>query len=445
MNSKGSSGYLKLLKSNPDFKHLWYGQVVSELGDWLNSMAIYALILNISGSGMALAAVMMAKLLPMVVVSPLAGVVVDRTSRKRLMIATDVMRFFVVLGFLFVHTGDDLWLLYTLTVMEISLAGFFEPARSAIIPSLVKREDLVTANALSGSTWSVMLSFGAAAGGVLVALFGIKVAFILDAVTFLFSGWFISRIRLVEKKPESEDPAEPRKGGFADLKEGFQYLRSEPLILALSLLKPGMAVVGGLMTLIPLLASQFLKGSAAISLGIGALYSARGIGAALGPVVVRKLFGDSSNVLRNAIACSFFLGAVFYFILSLTVTLWTASLAIGLATLFGSIIWVFSSSLIHLEADKNYLGRVFSTELALLTLVMGISNGMVGFAVDKLKFSPQRVALGIAGMAVVPGILWVAFLIFLRNRFKEGKCVGTYCPVDPSGFNIAPTEPVKSD
>jgi len=74
------------------------------------------------------------------------------------------------------------------------LSGFFEPARSAIIPSLVPKKDLVTANALSGSTWSVMLAFGAALGGVIVYLFGIKVAFILDAGTFILSAWFLSKI-----------------------------------------------------------------------------------------------------------------------------------------------------------------------------------------------------------------------------------------------------------
>ena len=205
MESPRSKGYLHLLKTNRPFRNLWYGQVVSELGDWLNSIAIYSLILQLSGSGMAMAAAMMAKLLPIFFVSPIAGVVIDRTSRKNVMILSDVLRFFIVLCFLFVDDKNDLWLVYTLVVLEISMAGFFEPARSAIIPALIPRPQLVTANALSGSTWSVMLAFGAALGGLVVAFFGIRTAFILDACTFLISAWFISRIPKKLEQVESED------------------------------------------------------------------------------------------------------------------------------------------------------------------------------------------------------------------------------------------------
>ena len=141
----------------------------------------------------------MAKLLPIVLISPIAGVIVDRVSRKKVMIISDLLRCGVVLGFLLVEDQDALWLVYALVIIEISLSGFFEPARSAIIPSLVPKKDLVTANALSGSTWSVMLAFGAALGGVIVHLFGIRTAFILDASTFLLSAWFISRISSQEK------------------------------------------------------------------------------------------------------------------------------------------------------------------------------------------------------------------------------------------------------
>ena len=100
MQSKNTVGYFRLLRQNHEFRNLWCGQVVSELGDWLNSIAIYALILKLSDSGMAMAGAMMAKLLPIVLISPIAGVIVDRVSRKRVMIISDLLRCGVVLGFL---------------------------------------------------------------------------------------------------------------------------------------------------------------------------------------------------------------------------------------------------------------------------------------------------------------------------------------------------------
>jgi len=383
---------------------------------------------------------MMAKLLPIVLVSPIAGVVVDRVSRKNVMIISDLLRCVVVLGFLLVEDQDALWLVYALVIVEISLSGFFEPARSAIIPSLVPKSDLVTANALSGSTWSVMLAFGAALGGGVVYLFGIKIAFILDASTFLLSAWFISKIAPQEK---SEKRDSPKLTG--ELSEAIRYLIAEPMVLVLSLLKAGLAVAGGIMTLIPLMASQLL--SVSPSLGIGILYSARGLGAALGPVLVRRIFGESASVLQWAIASAFFLKALSYIFIAYSHNLWTLSLGVGLATLFGSIIWVFSSALIHLSAPDHYLGRVFSFELALLTLVMGFSNFGVGYAVDGWDMNIKQIALWMGGLVLIPGLLWSGFLVFLRNRLEQGACVGSVCPVDPSGFNpnpIAGDQPAKN-
>ena len=441
MNSQRSTGYIHLLKTNRPFRHLWYGQVVSELGDWLNSIAIYMLVLKLSGTGTAMATVMMAKLLPIFFVSPLAGVLIDRMDRKVIMITSDMLRFVVVLGFLLVDDAGDLWLLYSLAVVEIALAGFFEPARSAIIPSLTPREDLVIANALSGSTWSVMLAVGAALGGVLVSLFGIKTAFVIDAFTFLLSAWFIARIQypkgtLAKEKAERSDAS-----GFKSLVDGMRYLIAQPMILVLALMKSGLAVAGGVMTLIPLYANKMFASASgsAISMAIGAMYSARGLGAALGPILVKKFFGDSTRVLQLSILIGFFLGSLSYFFFALSHSLWSASLSIALATFFGSIIWVFSSALIHLEADGRYLGRVFSTEMALLTLVMGLSNWSTGFAMDTLDLTIHETGMWMAGLFVIPGVLWGGFLIFENSRFKQGECVGSVCPVEPSDSKIPPT------
>jgi MFS family permease len=439
MNSQRSIGYLRLLKTNRPFRNLWYGQVVSELGDWLNSIAIYVLVLKLSGTGTAMASAMMAKLLPIFFVSPLAGVVIDRMDRKTIMITSDVLRFVVVLGFLLVEDAGDLWLLYTLAVVEIALAGFFEPARSAIIPSLTPREDLVTANALSGSTWSVMLAFGAALGGVLVSLFGIKTAFIIDAFTFLLSAWFIARIQCPKEALKKEKAERPDTSGFKTLVDGMRYLISQPMIFVLALMKSGLAVAGGVMTLIPLYANKMFASASAISMAIGAMYSARGLGAALGPILVKKFFGDSTRVLQISILLGFFLGSLSYFLFAQSHSLWSASLSIALATFFGSIIWVFSSALIHLEADSRFLGRVFSTEMALLTLVMGLSNWSAGFAMDTLNLTAHQTGMWMAGLFVIPGVLWGGFLLFVNTRFKQGECVGSVCPVEPSDSKIPPT------
>jgi len=404
-----SIGYFPLLKQNPSFSNLWYGQVISELGNWVNSIALYTLILQLTGSGMAMAAAMMAKLLPMVIISPFAGVVIDRMDRRTVLIASDILRCFTVLCFLIVESREDLWLVYALTLFEVALTGFFEPARSAILPSIVKKNHLVTANAISGATWSIMLTLGAALGGFVVSLFGVRTAFILDALTYLLSAWFIIKIPYPNTK-SGETIKKNNSSGIKGLAEGVRYLISRPIVLALTLLKSGMAIKGGIMTLVPLFANRLWSDPAAVSMAVGIMFSSRGVGSAVGPILIRKWFGESPKVLQGAILSAFFLGSLALLAFSFSKNLWTASLCIGLSGMFGSIVWVFSTALIHLEADKQFLGRIFGIEMALLTLIMGISNGVVGVAVDSLQMNIQSVILWMGGLYMIPGILWIIFL-----------------------------------
>ena len=408
-SNESSIGYFPLLKQNPSFRNLWYGQVVSELGNWVNSIALYALILQLTGSGMAMAAAMMAKLLPMVIISPFAGVVIDRMDRRTVLIASDILRCFTVLCFLIVESREDLWLVYAITLFEVALTGFFEPARSAILPSIVKKNHLVTANAISGATWSIMLTLGAALGGFVVSLFGVKVAFILDALTYLLSAWFIIKISYPNTK--SEEPIKKNNSsGIKGLLEGGRYLISHPIVLALALLKSGMAIKGGIMTLIPLFANRLWSDPAAVSAAVGIMFSSRGIGSAIGPILIRKWLGESPKILQGSILAAFFLGSLALLAFSVSKNLLLTSLCIGLSGMFGSIVWVFSTALIHLEADRQFLGRIFGIEMALLTLIMGISNGVVGVAIDGLQMTIQSVILWMSGLYMIPGILWIIFL-----------------------------------
>ncbi len=361
---------------------------------------------------MALAGVMMAKLLPIVIISPIAGVVIDRYDRKWVMITSDIGRFIIVLGFLTVDGPDDITRVFILTLLATFLAGFFEPARSAIIPSLIPKKDLVGANALSGSTWSVMLAFGAAIGGLIVSIAGIRTAFIIDAFTFLLSAFLL--LRLPENPPVVSEEKKVT-GGWSNLRDGLRYLFSEPVILVLTFLKSGLALAGGIMTLIPLYANQLFSKPEKISLAIGLLYSARGLGAAIGPPLARKFFGDSSASLQACIGASFILGAICYYLFALSSSLWSGSLALGLATFFGSIIWVYSTALIHIEAQNRYLGRIFSIELGLLTLIMGLSNWAVGLGIDRFGISVSTTAIWIAWIVAIPGFIWGGF-IWMRSR-----------------------------
>src|SRR6266404_2752472 len=175
-------GYLELLRVNHDFRRLFVGQLVSQTGDWFNSVALFTLLLRLSGSGEAVGYILIIKLLPSFFVGPLAGVVADRFNRKTIMIVADIVRGFMVLGFLFVHRPEQVWIVYVLAGLEIAVSTFFDPAKSAAIPNIVSREELIPANALSAASWSVTLALGAALGGVVTDAFGRNTAFVIDSI-----------------------------------------------------------------------------------------------------------------------------------------------------------------------------------------------------------------------------------------------------------------------
>src|SRR2546430_4587655 len=189
-----SVGYMDLLRSNRAFRFLWFGQVVSQMGDWFDTIAVYTIALTLTGSTRSVALIMVARFLPSVVMGPLSGVVADRFSRRSIMIASDLVRAVVVLGFLFVRRPDQMWLIYVLTVLQLAFSTFFEPAKTAAIPSIVSPRELVPANAIAAVTWSVMLTLGAAIGGFVTGLFGTNAAFILDSLTFIASAILIGSV-----------------------------------------------------------------------------------------------------------------------------------------------------------------------------------------------------------------------------------------------------------
>src|SRR5918993_5635079 len=171
-DAPGPAGYLELLRTNKDFRQLWLGQVVSQMGDWFDTIALYTIILNLTGSGRDVGLLLVARFLPSFLFGPLSGVLADRFSRRSIMIVSDLLRAVVVLGFILVRRADQLWILYVLTVLQLGLSTFFEPAKTAAIPPVVEDRELVAANAISSVTWSVMLTIGAVIGGVMTSWFG---------------------------------------------------------------------------------------------------------------------------------------------------------------------------------------------------------------------------------------------------------------------------------
>jgi len=191
--------YRQLLRGNADFRRLWTGQVVSEIGDWLNNIAVLALTLELAGAGhegRAIALYAISRHLPLFLFGPVAGVIVDRTDRRRVMILADIARAILALGFLLARSTATLPVIYLVGASLFSISAFFNVAKRAAIPNIVKGADeLLTANSLSSSTTAATIAVGSALGGIVATLTGRNAVFILNAATFLISAEMIRRIR----------------------------------------------------------------------------------------------------------------------------------------------------------------------------------------------------------------------------------------------------------
>src|SRR3954466_6552422 len=177
--------YVRLIRGNRNFRRLWLAQIVSEIGDWFYTLSIYTLLLQLTGHAGSVALALVLQVIPQTLAGPTAGVVNDRLKRKHVMIAADLIRFVVVLAMLLVRSRSTVWLVYPLLLAETTMAAFFEPARSSVIPNITKSTDVLVANTLSSATWSVNLLLGASLGGIVAAFFGRNVVFLLNALSFL--------------------------------------------------------------------------------------------------------------------------------------------------------------------------------------------------------------------------------------------------------------------
>src|ERR1700739_1280436 len=206
VNSISFASYVRLLRENRNFRRLWAAQIVSEIGDCFYTRAIYSLLLQLTGKASSVALALVLQVLPQTFVGPTSGVVNDRIRRKRVMITADLVRVVIVLSMLLVRSRAMVWLVYPLLLLETLMAAFFEPARSSVIPNITKREDVIVANTIGSTTWSLNLVLGATLGGGVGALLGRDAVFVLSALSFLVSALLIAEMHFAEPHAEHSEP-----------------------------------------------------------------------------------------------------------------------------------------------------------------------------------------------------------------------------------------------
>jgi MFS family permease len=401
--------YFGLLRCNVQFRRLWMAQLISELGDWFYSLAIYDLILEKTGSGQAVSWAIIIQLLPWFFMTPLTGFLADRFPRRYLMIVADIVRGLVVLGLLWVRAASDIWIVYALLGAEVVFASLFEPARTALLPNLTKPEELLPANALSSATWSFALTVGAALGGAVTALLGRNVAFVVNSFSFFLSAVLIQRIVVQEAHARAErKPGSEQVGGIENLRQGVMYFRQNPRVMALVLAKTGLGCAGGYLLLLAFLGETVFPVAGHGALAMGLLYAARGAGAGIGPLIGDYLTRGVESRMWKMIGVSFLFMGFSYVAFSRAPNLPLAALAVFCGHMGGSNIWVVSTTLLQINTVDRFRGRVFAVDFGMNMLAAAVSNYIVGLGLDVWKIDPRDLAEGLGLVLFIPAAFWLA-------------------------------------
>jgi predicted MFS family arabinose efflux permease len=416
------SDFVRLLKTNNNYRYTWSGQVVSEIGDHFNNIAVFSLALANTRSGMVVTGVMLARAIPAIMAGPLAGVVLDRLDRKRVMIASDLIRAVVALGFIFAVPRHDTWLLYLLSALLMFASPFFTSGRSAILPTIASKEELHTANSLTQTTQWTTLTVGAFLGGTSVMQFGYEWAFAFNALSFVFSALCISGLRIKggSFKAERRDLTENEVvRPWHEYTEGLRYMRSSPLILGIALLAVGWATGGGAAQILFSLFGElvFRRGPA----GIGYLWAAAGVGLLVGATFAHWLGKRISfEAYKRAVGICYVIHGGSYVLFSQMPYFSLALFFLALSRAAIAVSSVMNTAQLLRHVSNEFRGRVFATVETLSWSMMMLS--MMGAGIASQSWSPRTIGAISGVLSSSTAIFWVWANV--RGRLPEPERMG---------------------
>ncbi len=394
---------VKYVLRSPNFRRLWIGQTISQVGDGLTSLALLIMINQITGSTAALATMMVVIALPQLIFGMLAGVFIDRWDRRRIMIVSDVLRGLLVLGFILVRRPQDVWIFYLLGFLQAAIGTFFDPAKSAMIPTIVERDALLAANSLSQTTRVITSVVGSALAGVLVgAMHGAWGAFTLDAVSFFVSALFISRIVVPKAAAVPQGAVAPRIGlrqVWQQLLEGLRYLFGTRLLVGvLVTLAVTMLGIGAVNVLIVPYLTNTLR---VPTMALGVIDTAQVIGMIIGGASLALLASRLKST--TIIIFGVFLLGLFVELFGLAANIWVALAALFLVGLALAPLQAALATLLQATIPDDKRGRANATMNTVITLASVVSMASAGLLGDWLGV--RQVFYLSGGITLLAGLL----------------------------------------
>jgi len=388
------AGFTQLLRQNSNYRNLWFGQVVSEVGDHFNTIAVFSLVLHNTNSGFAVSGVMLARAIPMLLAGPLAGVALDRLDRRKLMLWSDLFRAAISILFMLAIPAGRTWLVYLLSALLMGASPFFTSGRTSILPAIASKQELHTANTMTQTTQWTTTAIGSFLGGASAAAYGYEAAFFLNALSFLFSAWSVSLLKgeFTVRREHSLNETKVLKP-WKEYVEGLRYIASIPLVFGIMMVGVGWATGGGASQVLFSLFGErvFQRGPA----GIGELWGVAGLGLVVGGLCAHRLMPRLSfAACKRTIAVSYLFHGGCYVVFSLMTSYGWALFFLSMSRAAVAFSAVINMTLLLRHVSDEYRGRVFATLETLVWAVMMFSMTGAGLASDRIDTRWIGVASG---------------------------------------------------
>jgi len=399
------------LVKKPNLRRLLSANFFSGIGDWFNSVAVLSLLLEVTGTAMAVGITLALRTLPHLIFGPIGGILADRFNRKTVMIACDLARAFIALSFLLISSEKDVWIVYAATFLLVMFSSLYNPSRLSILPQIVSREELAAANALDQTIYGTVMAVGSLIGGVFVVMWGNEVAFLFNSFSFLLSGWLLLRLTVPEQADQEEKAApaaeEAASKEAVTYRELVQMILRTPIVLAILLMTAMWPIGGGFFNvLISVYAYQVFDAG---KWGIGLLYGAIGAGFIVGGLIAEFFHKRPYEVAALSLAIE----GLAFMLTSFSPTLYVTALFYALSTVAGGMGNACLRTLLMKHVHPRNHGRVFALDETFSNVLLGFSMLAGGWI---LAFAEPRI-VGFAASAFVT----ITSLILGRTIWVEGQ------------------------
>jgi MFS family permease len=383
---------IKLLKNEGNYRKLFFAGLINGIGDRFNQVALFAFILSITGSGLAIGAALSVRIIPYLIFAPYGSWLTERFSKKTIMITTDLARVLVALSFLLVRTVNDIWFIYVGLFLLAAGEAIYQPIRKTMIVEEVEENHLFSINTLEQALLGVVLVFGSATGGFVSHFFSPQFVFILNAISFLLAGFIIF---FIHTKQKDQSKIVEKQSLWLNMKNGFLYLRKNTILLRLFTIDLLIPLADGMFNV--LISYYAFKKFEQGDVGIGIFYGALGLGLIISMWMPTRF----KNLFRAGSLAMVFEG-VFQSILSQTNSFILAISLFSFISLSSGVGNANYDTLLMKTTDKQERGAVFALFEMIKNVMIGISMIVAGFLLT--YFSPQLLGFAAGLFYVLVGV-----------------------------------------